>query len=183
MKKPWVFYLFLIFAAERSFAQTTIYVDVSRVTGANDGSSWANAFQGALGLQAALAAAAPGTQIWIAQGRYTPAGVGGSRSVSFALKSGVELYGGFVGNETDVGQRDPAAHQTILSGDLNGNDTPGGGNTNDNSLHVVRATNIDSTCILDGLTVRDGAASGVSNLERTGANMLLESGGPGKRHL
>ena len=38
----------------------TLFVDASLASGADDGSSWANAFQGSYGLQNALAASQPG---------------------------------------------------------------------------------------------------------------------------
>jgi asparagine synthase (glutamine-hydrolysing) len=51
--------------------------------------------------------------------------------------SGVDIYGGFAGGETDLSQRDPRLNECILSGDLLGNDGPGGSSRTDNSLHVI----------------------------------------------
>ena len=76
----------------------TIFVDQA-ATGANDGSSWADA---RTGLQDALATAAAGDQVWIAQGVYTP---GPSRFVEFRVPSGVQLYGGFSGTENFLEER------------------------------------------------------------------------------
>jgi hypothetical protein len=42
------------------------------------------------------------------------------RTISFALKNGVGVYGGFAGTETMRSQRNPATNVTILSGDREG---------------------------------------------------------------
>ncbi len=165
--------------------QPVLFVNASQTAGGNDGSSWADAFQGSQGLQSALAAAVPGsgTQIWVAAGRYTPAPANGDRNASFALKSGVAMYGGFTGNETLQEQRDAAAHVAILSGDLNGNDTANGQNKGENSRHVVRGTNLDGTALLDGFTIRDGHTdSQGSQTEWRGGNLLFESSAAVVRH-
>src|SRR5512139_2196219 len=65
------------------------YVDAS-ATGANNGSSWADAYTD---LQAALSAIVGG-EVWVAEGIYYP-GVSGERSASFYLKNSVAVYGGF----------------------------------------------------------------------------------------
>jgi len=75
-------------------AASRLYVSANLATGADDGSSWANAFRGTIGLQAALAEAqqnAAVDQIWVARGVYKPAGPGGPRGVSFALLNNVTL--------------------------------------------------------------------------------------------
>src|SRR5258706_36413 len=64
-------------------------------------------------LQTALSAAQPGDEVWIAQGTYTP-----GSSAGYAIPSGVRVYGGFAGTETNRGQRspDPSANATVLQG-------------------------------------------------------------------
>ena len=90
--------------------------------GADDGSSWGDAYTD---LQSALGVVAEGDEIWVAQGVYKPT-TGTSRLTSFELDKGVALYGGFLGNESELSQRndDPASNGTILSGDLSGDDVP-----------------------------------------------------------
>src|SRR5206468_4039695 len=81
-----------------------------------------------------------------------------------ALRPGVALYGGFAGGEALLSQRDWAAHPTILSGDLNGDDAPGFGNKGDNVYQVLVAIGsaITASTVLDGFTVTGGNADGVS---------------------
>ena len=141
------------------------YAGVIRVKqnagGANNGTSWTNAFTD---LQNALSSAVAVDEIWVAAGGYRPDRGGRDRQATVSLKAGVGHYGGFVGTETQRDQRDPdpETNGTILSGDLAGNDRPGGINLSDNSYHVVTAdgvTNrIGSTTILDGFTIRAGCA-------------------------
>lgn len=147
----------LLYGVDQAQAQAGGVVYVNRsATGANNGTSWADAYTD---LQTALANTTSG-EIWVAQGTYTPAPAGGSREASFVLPSGVALYGGFVGAETARDQRDQAAHPTILSGDLNGDDLPNWGNPYDNSYRVVAAINTAAGTTLDGFVVRDGYAAG-----------------------
>src|SRR5262245_61802335 len=98
-------------------ATRVIFVKAGAV-GANDGSSWANAYTG---LQSALAAANPSSadtvEIWVAAGTYTPRPTA-DRSLSFTLKNNVQVYGGFAGVETQREERNSAANVTILSGDI-----------------------------------------------------------------
>lgn len=132
------------------------YVDARLAGGANDGTSWASAYRGAGGLQAALAAAQPDDEIWVAQGTYLPS-LTGDRAASFVLQSRVALFGGFAGGETQLAQRNPSMHVAVLDGDLAGDDGLGG--LGDNSLHVVSAGTAGLRGILDGFTVRGGNAA------------------------
>ena len=64
---------------------------------------------------------------------HTNRPVASDRTVSFVFKNGVAVYGGFAGTETARDQRDWVAHETILSGDLNGDDV-GFTNNGENSV-------------------------------------------------
>ena len=136
-------------------------------TGANNGSSWANAYKY---LQNALTAAGLGFEIRVAQGTYRPdmdtnhpAGTN-DRNATFQLKNGVALYGGF---PTGGGSRDPNTYVTSLSGDIGVAD-----NNSDNSYHVVTGSGTDSTAILDGFTITKGHAGD------SGGGMYNDSGSP-----
>lgn len=135
-----------------------IYVNAN-ATGANNGTSWENAYTG---LQNALTAAGNGAEIWVAAGTYKPAS-STLRTASFSMKNGVALYGGFNGSETTREQRDWNANPTILSGDLNGNDNdnvdPNEPTRADNSHHVVMSNGVNSTALLDGFIISGGNAS------------------------
>ncbi len=149
----------------------TIFVDANLSTGLNDGSSWANALQGSLGLQDAMLLAVAGDEIFTAEGTYVPT-TGTSRITSFRMINNVGIYGGFLGTETSPDQR-PAfgAAPSVLTADTNGN-----GSISDNSYHVIRGFNTNSTAILDGFVVRDGFAnSGSSNNDRGGGILLTNS--------
>ena len=149
----------------------TIYVNANLSTGLNDGSSWANALQGPLGLQDAMLLAVAGDEIFAAEGTYVPT-TGTSRITSFRMINNVGIFGGFLGTETSPDQR-PAfgTAPSIMTADTNGN-----GSISDNSYHVIRGFNTNSTAVLDGFVVRDGFAnSGSSNNDRGGGILLTNS--------
>jgi hypothetical protein len=131
-----------------------LHVDAS-ASGPGDGATWPTAFTD---LNAALAAASTGDQVWVAAGTYTPAA--SDRTATFALANGVALFGGFAGDEAALDQRDWIHHRTILSGDLAGDDGPDFANTGENSYHVVTARNVDRTAVLSGFTITGGRADG-----------------------
>ena len=72
-----------------------------------------------------------------------------NRDATFELLADVEVYGGFLGGETALSERDPLKNVTVLSGDIDGD----GILNNDNSLHVVFADdNAFTSARLDGFT-------------------------------
>ena len=142
--------IILFFLFSFSVTQAQIYVDAN-ATGTNNGSSWANAFTE---LHSATAIAGYGAQIWVAKGTYFPTS-GTNRDISFHIANGVELYGGFAGGETSVGQRNWNTNVTILSGDIGTSGSP-----TDNSYNVVEYPNTSITGKMDGFIVQDGYATG-----------------------
>ncbi|MCA9000528.1 MAG: right-handed parallel beta-helix repeat-containing protein [Planctomycetes bacterium] len=154
----------------------TIYVDANLTTGLNDGSSWANAYRGTIGLSWGISAAVSGDRVFVAQGTYKPT-TGASRTISFPLKNGVEIYGGFVGGETDPIQR-PAfgTAPSIMSGDLGGNDASN--IFTDNSYHLIITTGTNSTAVLDGFEVRGGNANGSGNFDKGGGILCISGVSP-----
>ncbi len=129
-------------------SRAKLFVD-QMATGANDGSSWGNAYTD---LQSALAPAGSGTSIWVAAGTYKPTN-GSDRTAAFQLKNGVWLYGGFVGTESTLLERNWIANETVLSGDIGV-----GGVSTDNSHHVTIGSGTDSTAVIDGFTITSGTA-------------------------
>ncbi len=150
--------------------------------GAADGCSWDDAFPD---LQLALAAAESGDQIWVVSGVYTP---GLMVTDTFDIPSAVQVYGGFVGSETELDQRDWQANPTVLSGDIGGDDIVDENGvvlttTNiigDNAYHVVvfDGTTIPITQItkFDGFTITAGDYHGFDN---GGGGVLCNGNGAG----
>lgn len=145
-----------------------VYVNHA-ASGNNDGSSWANAYQD---LQDAMAVTAP-CEIWVAAGVYKPTQTAGERTASFQPNSGVKLFGGFDGTETERDQRDWRTHLTLLSGDIDSNDTDSDGNqiaerasdiVGSNSYHVLRldgtSTPVTEATEIDGFIITAGQATG-----------------------
>ena len=89
-------------------AQTIRYVKPGG-TGSGNG-SWNNASSN---LQGMINASDEQDQVWVAAGEYQPAS-----GQSFSMKEGVKIYGGFVGNETALIQRNisPDKYKSILRG-------------------------------------------------------------------
>lgn len=155
-----------------------------------DGLSWATAHRT---LQGALSAAAGSggsiSQVWVVAGTYrpdqteaSPTGTG-SRSATFQLLNGVAIYGGFVCGDSQLADRDPVANETILSGDIAGNDGPNFANRGENCYHVVTGTGTNATAVLDGFTICGGYANGGGGgtpADR-GGGMVNEPGSPTAR--
>ena len=135
--------------------QRIVYVDIDAIPG-GDGTSWATAYAS---LSVATGLSKPYDQLWVAEGRYPHQGEGDA----YQLKARVSWYGGFAGFETDLSQRDWVNNETILDGDVNGDDLPGFQNYLDNARTVVNAGyTVGPDSIVDGFTVRGGNADEVA---------------------
>lgn len=141
--------IFFLLAGNALAAAT--YRVTTTATGTGDGLSWGSAMT----LQQALTAAVSGDEIWVAEGTYRPTTTT-DRTISFVLRAGVAVYGGFTTAATARSDRDWIAHVTTLSGDIGT-----AGTTSDNSYHVVNVP-AGSGTILDGFTIQDGNANGTS---------------------
>jgi predicted outer membrane repeat protein len=156
----------------------------ARATGLDDGLDWDNACQYLQDALARAACASMPIEIHVAQGTHYPdAGMfqrAGSRSASFHLLSDVTILGGYAG----VGAPEPDARdienwETILSGDLNGDDEPDFTNREDNARHVVDGSGCSNTAILEGVTIK----SGYGYPDRgCGGGVFVRPGSPTLRH-
>jgi uncharacterized repeat protein (TIGR01451 family) len=155
-----------------------LYVDAEAI-GGGTGLSWVDAYPN---LQDALdrtnVHSRNSYEIWVAEGVYYPDEdadgdhMHDDEGESFTLSyDNVQLYGGFAGNETARDQRDWEANVTVLSGDVDGDDTTddhgvvittthiNGGNAN-HVLHLDGETNepITGRTVIDGFTITAGHA-------------------------
>ncbi len=152
--------IFTFLFTSRCYSQTILYVDAAAV-GANNGSSWSNAYTT---LKTALdeANVASGAyEIRVAQGTYYPTGVqsGTDRDATFAiLRAGIRMYGGF---NAGTGNRNVTANLTTLSGDINT------ASDDDNSYHVMVIVGISAvdSIVVDGFTITKGKANGSATIQ------------------
>lgn len=136
------------------------YVNADLTTGTNNGTSWANAYRGTGGLQAAIVDASDdpgGGEVWAKAStiRYSP----------ITLANNVRIYGGFAGNETSASQSSPLARVTIIDG---------GG-----ASHVVASNGNDSSAVLRGFTIQNGyTPNGEYYYDDGGAGIIISNGSP-----
>lgn len=129
---------------------TIRYVDKD-AAGANNGTSWPNAFTS---LQTALSTAVAGDEICVAAGTYMG---------TFQLRTGVAIYGGYAGfAQPDPNARDQGAYETILSAQ--------------NNQRVLTASGVARSAVLDGVTICGGQAPNVE--DGSGGGLFAEGGSP-----
>lgn len=121
-----------------------VYYVNGNATGANDGSSWTDAFTS---VTDALALTNLNDAVWVAKGTYTLA----DKNTPIAVSTNeVDIIGGFAGTETTLADRDLTAihttNATIFTGDINGDDIDGDFTLNktDNAerLFELRTSNV-----------------------------------------
>ncbi|MCW5908757.1 MAG: T9SS type A sorting domain-containing protein [Chitinophagales bacterium] len=129
-----------------------VYVDAS-ATGANNGTSWENAFTN---LQDAFTFSCKDNRnIYVATGTYYPdRGAGqtlNDRNATFTFRNGDKIYGGFPSGGAVFADRNPSQYPVVLSGNINNPLSSA-----DNSYHVVTIPAGVSTILMEGITVADG---------------------------
>jgi hypothetical protein len=128
-----------VFAAQASYAQgaNTRYVRPNAPAGGN-GTSWATAYNNLKTALNAVQSNPAVTQVWVAKGTYYPG------TTRFNLRNNLALYGGFLGNETQLSQRNIALHETSLTGQ--------------GEQGIINGGTTNATAVVDGFTIRDGNA-------------------------
>ncbi|MBN2269725.1 MAG: hypothetical protein JXN61_03870 [Sedimentisphaerales bacterium] len=172
--------LWLICAASSPVLAGRIFVDIDAV-GMNNGSSWENAYNH---LRDAIAASSSGDEIRVAQGLYRPdRGSGitlGDRGATFHLVNDVSLAGGYAGSGAPVPDaRNIAVYETVLSGDLAGNDAEtidvrnllNDASRSENCYNVVTGTDCSDTTVVDGFTITGGNANGTRDRDKYGGGL------------
>ena len=140
-----------------TYPDSIVYVTATGA-GLRDGTSWSNAMSD---INVALIYATLGgcSRIWVAEGTYTG---DTASSGAFSLREGVNMYGGFVGNEPptyDLALRDLAAHPTILDGQ--------------HANRVLNQSGSYSTpTVVDGFIIQNGLVT-----NQSGAGVMLRQGG------
>jgi len=151
--------LLLAFASMNTAHASTgdvFFVDLRNTSGTQDGLTWATAFDT---IQEGIdrARASFGGEVWVARGIYAEAR--DASTGSLALRSGVDVYGGFRGSEIRRSQRNPKVYPTIIDGATARSGAP--------ATAVVDGAN---NTVLDGFTIQGGrgtAGAGLLNLSES----------------
>jgi hypothetical protein len=142
------------------------------------GNSWETAlagngesckYQGQSLLYEAMRDAGNGTELWIEKGTYKTS-LYLNRNHSFTIGQGVKVYGGFIGNETALDQRNPTNNKTIFSGNIGDTTTD-----SDNSWHILNINPIGSlyadSALIDAVVLEKARTEGTD-----AATVVIQSG-------
>ncbi len=112
------------------------------------GATWATAYPS---LQPAIdeAGQTAGTEVWVAQGKYTG---------PFTIPDAVKIYGGFAGTETLASQARPGVYVTRISG----------------GSPAISTTATGSATVLRGFHIRGGSLSTLTGTPNVGAGLFLQ---------
>ncbi|HOV74488.1 MAG TPA: PKD domain-containing protein [Candidatus Hydrogenedentes bacterium] len=142
----------LVLAAAPAATAATWFVNKANASPTQNGLAWSTAFRD---IQPAIDAAAKGDEIWVAGGTYGEARADETGAV--LMKTGVALYGGFAGNETQRDARDWTTHLTVISGAA-----ARGGSA---AWHTIMGAD---DAVLDGFVITGGIASGTGDTANGG---------------
>ncbi|PNG25299.1 right-handed parallel beta-helix repeat-containing protein [Methylocella silvestris] len=146
----------------KAVSAPVIYVTPGKSGQDQDGLSWATAFSD---LQTAIdLASVSNAAVWIKAGIYRPTKREGGIA-AFILYDGLKLYGGFAGTETALEQRPASGAPTVLSAKA----------TKDAYRYPHVLYGADNT-LLDGLTLRDGRAVGLTYNGKGGGLLAYHAG-------
>lgn len=174
--------LFFCWQVNMATAFAVIRYVKPEATGLGTGTDWENA---SFDLQAMLNASDSGDEVWVSSGTYKPTefppdciNCSSPRDYTFFVPDGVKLYGGFVGCETDIAQRNLSGNITMLSGNIGSVSS-----SSDNCYHVLLAVapSIGGIGVtIDGFTVTLGSDffSGATQII-VGGNNIERSNGAG----
>ncbi|MFY7670831.1 LamG-like jellyroll fold domain-containing protein [Tenacibaculum sp. MEBiC06402] len=163
----------------------TVFVNTN-ATGANDGTSWTDAYTD---LNTALYNSIAEDELWIAKGTYTASNpqnplLPPNRFNTIDINhADLKIYGGFNGTEASLSQRNMkyinTLNRTIISGDLNGDDTNivdfNETTWQNNAYHVMTLNKSGSGLELDGVTIQNGYSDAASGNERVGAAIYVNN--------
>ncbi|MCP9754468.1 CHRD domain-containing protein [Lacihabitans sp. CCS-44] len=165
------------------------YVDANMASEVQDGRTWTTAYPL---LQTILHEYSSPcndlAEVWVADGVYMPGFSNEDRYNSFEIPSGMKLYGGFVGNELSILDRDMSKIHTDnlsrLSGDTYFNDSPLDFSTDkaDNSYTVVKIENAQDV-LLDGFGISGGFSDELETGSFSPGGLSVNSSNPTLRNL
>lgn len=171
----WLMLAIALFSLSGVANAARLFVD-SSATGAETGLTWEDAF---IDIQPALDTALDGDEVWVACATYTPTELADAlepRSARFVFRTGVSMFGGFSGGETNLDDRneDPFTNGCVL----------GGVDDSTGYFTLMRLIDVPEPVIVDGFFLQGaaaleeftnrGAGIGVVNSSLTGRNLRLE---------